>query len=167
VSNGGVIREYKLGQCVEGTAVVWIHLECHLSICLGNVDDHVKPQPGEPISGYEPGNVTCWLSKLMAYNHHRNDVSWVNLKWYNGTQRTAVSACHHWSVLSDVDTGTRIVLFLTAGKQARGSARCGGRGKRRPASERTELFYSSPPTSASCCIVDQQSVCSSRAKRKG
>jgi hypothetical protein len=58
------------------------------------------------------------------------------------------------------------VLFLTeAGKQARGSARCGGRRQRRPASERAELFCSSPPTSASCCLVVQQTVCSTRAKR--
>lgn len=120
-------------------------------------DGHDKTHPGETTSCCEPGNVTCWSSKLMVYNHHRNDISRVNLKWYKRTQRTAVSPCHHWYVLSAVDTGKRIVLFLTAGKQARGSARCGERGKRRPASERAELFCSSPPTSASCCIVDQQS----------
>ena len=107
----------------------------------------------------------CWLSKLMIYNCNLNDVHRVNLEWYNRTQRTAVSSCHHWCFLSGIDTGNRIVLFLTAGKQARGSARCGGRRQRRPASERAELFCSSPPTSASCCLVVQQTVCSPRAKR--
>jgi len=106
-----------------------------------------------------------WLSKLMVYNYHLNDVHRVNLEWYNRTQRNAVSSCHHLCLLSAIDMGNRITLFLTAGKQARGSARCGGRRQRRPASERAELFCSSPPTSASCCLVVEQTVCSPRAER--
>jgi len=101
----------------------------------------------------------------MVYNYHLNDVHRVNLEWYNRTQRTAVSSCHHWCLLSAIDTGNRITLFLTAGKQARGSARCGGRRQRRPASERAELLCSSPPTSASCCLVVQRTVYSPRAER--